>query len=404
MSEVAIGGPAASQSSFARGTALLVVGIGIFAFIAMLVLSAYAPELRSGNNGGSHALSKAATGFSGIVQLADATGRNPEVVRSRAPLSREELLVVSPDSGAADLTELLDERGARVTMIVLPKWDSAADPKRQGWVRVDGPAAPFVPASVLAPAHKLQVSRSNDQGRALVTHANHAPAELRFMAPKILQTISGANVQPVITDSRGRIVLGQLGNQPLFVLADPDLLNNHGMKDPGQAQAALALLDFLNVTDADAILFDVTANGLGGSRSPLRLAFDPPFLAVTLAIAAALLLAGIQALVRFGAPRRVERAIAFGKAALVDNSAALIRRAGRESQLGDRYAEVVRRRAAELLRIPPGLSEQDMDARLDAAGDQSFTTLAERADQARRREDLTIAARGLHRWLKELKA
>ena len=43
----------------------------------MLVLGAYAPDLRSGHNGGAHALSNAATGFSGLVRLAEATGRNP---------------------------------------------------------------------------------------------------------------------------------------------------------------------------------------------------------------------------------------------------------------------------------------------------------------------------------------
>ena len=63
------------------------------------------------------------------------------------------------------------------------------------------------------------------------------------------------------------------------------------MGDERQARAALALLDFLNSTGAKSVLFDVTANGLGRSRSPLRLAFDAPFLAVTLTIFVAMLLA-----------------------------------------------------------------------------------------------------------------
>ena len=53
---------------------LLITSIGVFAFIAMLVLGAYAPDLRSGRNGGAHALSNAASGFSGLVRLAEATG------------------------------------------------------------------------------------------------------------------------------------------------------------------------------------------------------------------------------------------------------------------------------------------------------------------------------------------
>ena len=48
------------------------------------------------------------------------------------------------------------------------------------------------------------------------------------------------------------------------------------MRDERQARSALALLDYLNSTGAKSVLFDVTANGLGRSRSPLKLAFDAP--------------------------------------------------------------------------------------------------------------------------------
>lgn len=404
MSEVVIGGPAASEHSFARRTALTVAGVGIFAFIAMLLVGAYSPELRSGNNGGAHALSKSALGFSGIVQLAEATERSPVVVRNNGQFAAEELLVVSPDDGASDLTELLSVRAVRVTLVVLPKWEGQADPKRRGWVRSAGPLPPSTPQGVLAPAHQLTVKLGRGHSPALTTVASHAPRDMKFTAPRLLQTIAGDGLEPIVTDSRGRVVLGKIGNQPLFVLADPDLLNNHGMRSEAQARAALAMLDYLNTTGASRILFDVTANGLGGTRSPLRLAFDPPFLAVTLAIAAALLLAGIQALARFGAPRRVERAIRFGKAALVDNSAALVRRAGREGRLGSRYVDVIRHQAAVALRLPPGLAQAEIDARLDSAATTPFTALAGRAGRARHRDDLTIAARRLHLWLKELNA
>jgi hypothetical protein len=183
------------------------------------------------------------------------------------------------------------------------------------------------------------------------------------------------------------------------------LLNTHGIADARRAAAALALLDFLNSTDAEAVHFDVTLNGLGSSKSPLRLAFDPPFLAVTLAIFAALLLAGMQALVRFGVPLRAERAIAFGKAALVDNSAALVRKAGREGHLGGRYAAVIRERMSALLRLPQTMSEAEVDARLDQLkSNHQFTALAERAENTNTREGVLAAARALHQWQQEVGA
>ena len=220
--------------------------------------------------------------------------------------------------------------GARARLlIVLPKWDTTPDKAKPAGSACPGCSPPIDPARTLAPSYPLEVTRTKSRHEPLVSVQSAAAANVKFYAPAVVQSISNPKIKPLVTDSSGRILLAQVENDPLYVLADPDLINNHGMGDERQAKAALAMLDFLNRrTQVDR--FDVTTNGLGHAQSPLKLAFDPPFLAVTLTIFAALLLAAIHALTRFGSPRRSERAISFGKAALVDNSAALIRKAGRE--------------------------------------------------------------------------
>jgi hypothetical protein len=368
----------------------------------MLVLGAYAPELRSGKNGGAHALSNAATGYSGLVRLVEATGRNPQILRHDYLHDSEDLVVLTPERAATNLSNVMTERVAKATLVVLPKWDSQRDPAKTAWVRVSGLLRASEPEGVLAPQWKLKVSRARTMGQMLVTVPSHAPDAMRFPAPAISQFVAGDGLEPIVTDANGRIVLAKLPNSPWFVLADADLLNNHGIADARRAAGALALLDFLNSTDAEAIYFDVTLNGFGSSKSPLKLMFDPPFLAVTLAIAAALLLAGLQAIARFGVPLRPQRAIAFGKAALVDNSAALVRKAGREGRLGGRYAEMVRERVAALLRLPPAMPVEKVEQRLDAlAQDQSFSTLAANAANAGTPESVLAAARALHQWQQE---
>lgn len=392
-----------TQGPFNPRTMLVVVGVGVAAFIAMLVLGAYAPDLRSGHNGGTHALSNAATGFSGLVRLAGETGRNPSIVRSESDLTNEDLAVVTPDHGWTDLSSILARRGPRATLIVLPKWDVAADEKNSGWIVVNRLLPTGDPERTLYPSNPFEIRRAKGHGEALVNADPTMPGDLHFLAPAVVQTISGKGMRPLITTPSGAIVLAKVGASNLYVLSEPDLINNHGMGDIRQAKAALALLDYLNSTDADGVLFDVTANGLGRSRSPLRLAFDAPFLGVTLTIFAAMLLAGWQALVRFGPVRRRERAIAFGKAALVDNSAALIRKAGREAHLGGRYAELVRDRAAGLFRLPPSLDESMTSARFEALHPRrSFAAAAEAAANADTREELVSAARSLNQWLEEV--
>ncbi|GAA0324432.1 hypothetical protein GCM10009087_38430 [Sphingomonas oligophenolica] len=406
MSDVAIGkggsgGGSEMDGAFRTRTVVLILAIGILGFIGTLVLGAYAPDLRSGRNGGAHALSNAAVGFSGIVRLAQATGRNPQIIRDEHMLDSEDLVVLTPETGTKDVSPGLRGRSAKPTLFVFPKWETVGDQFHGGWVRYQGLKPAADPEGVLAPGYQLKIYRHPSGGRPLVTTGG-LPADIHFTAPPAVQTITGPNVHPLVTDEEGRAVVARLGSGPLYVVADPDLLSNQGIKDAHQAASALALLDWMNSNDADSINFDVTLNGFGHSASPLKLAFDPPFLAMTLAIAAAVMLAAWQATARFGSPRRRERAIAFGKAALIDNTAALVRKAGRQAMLGSRYVDVIRDRAAMVFGISPRLRDGALDAHLDRLeGRARFTELAEAAKSARDRHSALLAAQALHQWLWE---
>ncbi len=401
MSAVTIGGASRADKVFAPLTVALLLIIGLIGFAGSLLLGAYAPDLKSGRNAGAHALSNAATGYAGIVELARATGRRPRVLRAEEGWKTEDLVIATPEHGTVDMTKFMMARRGRATLIVLPKWVTVADDKTSGWVDVSGVLPSFDPAGVLAPATVVTVTRRPSGGRAL--HAvSWAPASLAASAPRPLQAMTSAALIPLITDEAGRVVLGQVRGSNTYILADPDLLNNHGIRRLDRARAALDLLDFVNATGARGIAFDVTLNGLGQSRSPLKLAFEPPFLAMTLAILAALALVGWQALVRFGAARPPPRAIAFGKTALIDNSAMIVRKAGREGMLGGRYAALIRERARTIFGVPVRLTDEDADRYLDNLGGATrFSTLIADAACATHRTDMLAAAQALHRWQQE---
>jgi len=408
MSDVAIGAPAGSASgasgasggAFTTRSVAILIAVGILTFVGMLVLGAYAPDLRSGRNGGAHALSNAAIGYSGIMRLAEATGRDPQIVRDIHRLDGEDLVILTPEAGATDISMALKARGDLPTLVILPKWDTVGDRFHPGWARFTGMKDRREPDGVLAPRNILRTARYTSGGRPLVISSSLPP--LQFKAPKPVQTIGGKDLTPLITDDRGHIVLGRIGKTPFYVLADPDLLSNIGMRDAVQARSALDLLDALNRRGAQSVAFDVTLNGFGASPSPLKLAFDPPFLAMTLAIAIAALLAGVQATARFGAMRRRERAIAFGKTALIDNAAALVRKAGRHGALGPRYLDLVRERAGTVFGVPARLRDQAYDVYLDRLGGRArFSELAEQARSATDPRGMLQAAQALHHWLWE---
>ncbi|MBO9669618.1 MAG: hypothetical protein J7485_03785 [Sphingobium sp.] len=419
MSDVAIG-LQKTNNPFQAGAVALMLALGIIGFVGLLVLGAYAPDMRSGKNGGGHALSNSATGFSGIVQLARATGRNPRIIRNEHEFGTEGLLVITPEAASVNISAASYDREGGLTLVVLPKWFTQPDPKHPGWVQWRDLLPEWEPIGVMAPGVRFTMNRYRSRGALLVTDAA-LPSSIRFSAPRPLQVITGLQkpekpkkgekpsrpqrqpkLVPLITDGKGGIVLARIGDGPMYVLADPDLLSNRGMADIHQAASALALLDWLNEGSKEGVAFDVSLNGFGHSKSPLKLLFEPPFLALTISVAVALLLAGVQAFGRFGPVRARERAIAFGKKALVDNSAALVRKAGRERIMGKKYAAVVRERAVAIFRIPTHIRDHELDSYLDRLkGGRRFTELAAAAEEAGDRESMLAAAQALHAWQKE---
>jgi hypothetical protein len=225
------------------------------------------------------------------VRLADATGRGGQIVRNERFWDTEDLVVVTPEKAATNMSKVISSRTYKPTLVVLPKWETVADKKATGWCAWPVSSPKSEPQGVLAPGDVLQVGRVRggraSAGRGEYPVARHPLRRAAAAADDIGRKSEAADHRP-----ERNVVVGQLGEGPLYILADPDLLSNFGMKNARQAEAALKLLDFMNSTGAESINFDVTLNGFGSSLSPLKLAFDPPFLAMTLAFAAAMLLAG----------------------------------------------------------------------------------------------------------------
>jgi hypothetical protein len=391
------------SNPFSARVVACLVGAGIVAFAAFMILMAYAPDFRSGKDGRPHALSVSAVGFHGIVELIGLTGGHAELIRDESLLDTEDLVVATlePYVDPEIIDAFADRRQGKVTLLVLPKWAVMAEPGKKGWVRSLGTFGGAA-TGLIAPLGKVRVHEAAAGAR--MAAGLDMLTGLRVPLPAKVQTIAGADVVPLIAGPGGRAILGRVGDGHLYVLADPDLLNNMGLKDPARARAALGILESLNSTGAKSVAFDLTLNGLVRRPSVLKLAFEPPFVALTLAIFVAALLAGLHGAFRFGPATREGRAIAFGKAALVENSAGLFRIARREHRTGEAYADLIREEAAHAS-AAADLRGDALDAYLDrfsAADRPRFTELARQAAAAGDRNHLVSAARALFLWKKDL--
>ena len=216
-----------------------------------------------------------------------------------------------------------------------------------------------------------------------------------------------ASHQPLLADAAGHVlafhVVGDEGTDyyenahwTTFVV-EPDLMNNFGMADPQRAAAAMALVREAGYADLDAVTFDLTLNGLGGSTNLLTLAFQPPFLAATLCLLLSMLIIGWRAFMRFGPTATSEQDIAFGKQRLVANGAGLIVRARRLGLLAEPYIHLVERRLGRAL----GLAKPDAET-IDHAlatrlpNEEPFSLRVARLHNASKPTEILRAARALN--------
>jgi hypothetical protein len=298
---------AESAPVFRARTVIALVLVGVFAFSAFMTLSAYAPDLQTDLRCRETVYSRCAIGFAGLVALAREDGAPAVVSRSALPKGRNEgLLIATPEPlSVADVATLGFEGP---TLVVLPKWSTQPDRNHVAWGLKQGLLPPFVMPTRGALADLTAVRRKG-VGRPKLTGAPGTPLQGAVLTPgpiDQLQSVTTKGWTPVLTDETGQVVIARAPSSQLYVLAEPDLLNTQGLANLDTLRSAVTIIRALRTGDGP-LIFDATLNGYKQERSPLRLMFDPPFLAVTLCLAGALALAGLQAAFRFGPMRRPQR-------------------------------------------------------------------------------------------------
>lgn len=417
------------DNPFTIRSALVLVVIGSVLLIALLWMIGTGLGMGKTNDGGGHGAGKGLNGYAAFYRLLEEQGHQVSRGRSNAALQQEALLVLTPPHGAdaEEISQIIsDHRWNGPTLLILPKWGAAPIPRslrpkgaKDGWVMLGEAASPEWAA-------KLENGGSLD---ARIDPGNSRWSGLGLVGslpqPKAVQTISAGAISALVRDSRGQALAALVddGNDygalsaatdagpgtggeerlyPLVIVAEPDLLNNYGFAKVETAQLASALITAMTEGEAMPIVFDLTLNGHGQQTNLLTLAFTPPFLAATLCLLLAALAIGWRAFVRFGPPRRTERAIAFGKRALVANSAGLIRRTRRLHLLtgpyADRASETISHALAIARQPDRTATEAAIDRALQSRGNEEalFSQTAERLRNAKTQQQAVHAAHDLH--------
>ena len=391
---------------FNRRAIVWLVLSGGAAFCVMLTLSVLG-DPAAGNVTTSSVFSRSAVGHVAFAELLRAQGREVKPNRSRKALGVAEddlLLILAPHTADHDIEHLHTlvadaVNSKRSVLLALPKWRTSPSSQTRGWIAqarlmaADRTAKPLGVVDALAGATIARPQEAPSWRNGL-----DGAATPSIDKP---QLIEHETLEPLVS-ATGKVLVGRVPNTRLWVLSDPDLLSNHGLRRDDNATLMLALVHRL-LPAGGAVVFDETLHGFAVVPSLWRLLFQPPYLAATLLALGAMALTVWRAAARFGAPLDARAGAAFrgGHGQLIENAGRLLAGGGHGALVARRYAEMTVAEARRRLRLPAE----------PVATDQSTAALnaiaARRGVRARlptsvEKQRPVALARSCQRWTREM--
>ncbi len=397
-------------------TVLMLCIIGLMSFGAFLSLSGFQGDLEKKDyTARSHALSKSPNGFAGIFRLMRTEDETVGTLRSTEDMWSKDvglLIVTLPSPYSGEKLGRFDFSDR--TILVLPKWRTRISRKKKnGVIKLLPYSAESIEDAVKGYASDLKISRKT--GNDSVMFDLSEGAQEYFSYPDAshqidsIQTLSSGALEPIVSlaGSDGKaVIFGKVPETNLFILSDPDLINNAGLKQYESAATAFDILTYM-APQGEPILFDLTLHGLGSNQNLVKTMLTPPLLAATLCLLATGLMLAWRAFTRFGEPQVRARVYASGKQALADNSADMIRLAGREQNMAPGYAALIRKLTAAALGLPKTLSEDQATESLDRMAkrskiDGALSDMTHKSNYTTNVSELMALARQLHKWRQEM--
>ena len=404
------------EGGFSRRALGWIVGGTVASFLAFVLLGVYGKDLDRRPTPEANTFSYSALGHHGLASFLIAMGLG--VLPRQAPAGGvgpgRPLILAEPDARdpqrLKDLRQEARDRDARL-VLVLPKWSPGPPRKnRPDWLdRV-----------VLRPSSEVErvVRELGDEGLRKVTverpggtlrcTAAWGSAEIGMridVEPQLLTP--SPELDPVVSCSGGYLIARRAGAAApaTYLISDPDLLNNQGLDQDGNAEAVYQFL--AHDLAATSVVFDETIHGFNRVPGLLAEALRFP---MVLGVLQSVLLLGVvlwAGIGRFGKPLPAASGIGAGKEVLIDNTAKLLANGGHAADSLLLYFRQTTRAVAAHYFLPPDLPESERLARLqrltDGHGQELNLAALERGIQrlpAGRRGDEQAAriAGRLHEW------
>jgi hypothetical protein len=353
-------------SPFSRTTLIVVIGIVVGSLVTAVALSVFGDDLGDKRSAGADGYSVSAIGHQGLVRLLEKLDVPVIVSRSNSgDKARHGLLIVAEptvtdDTSRNRLSQLV--ASAPNTLVVLPKWYGSVE-RGKVWI-ADARLLPVEEVEPVVRALELEYSATIERhatpadwvvdppvedprsaGRAVggpTPRDRASPIDSGITRPVIRepQLLATQGLTAITADRAGNQLLGRVerGDGTLTVLADPDVLNNYGLRSAENARFAIQLIDELR--HDGPVVIDETMHGYARQPSLVRMLFRFPLVLATLQVLVCAVLAVWAAMVRFGPRGAAPPPIAPGKDFLIRNTAALLHYGGHHAHALKRYLQL----------------------------------------------------------------
>jgi hypothetical protein len=264
-------------------------------------------------------------------------------------------MLIEPDPAAISFQDLPRRMDAKTVLLVLPKWIETANKEKPRWI---------ARAGLMERAAVREMAGSVVGGVDIVRFA--APLVFNRNAYRNAPTLSrpqlmrSSRLKAIIAAPEG-ILFGSVkrGRSTIYVLSDPDLLNNHGLDNGNNGALVLGIVNRLRGEGGVAIDYGVYRDI--AAKSMWRRLVEPPLVGISVVLFCSVAILLWHASTRFGQRRKLPPPLERGKLALIANSAALFQTREHSYDLLSRYLE---QQLTDILRQQPQIARLAAAARI----------------------------------------
>lgn len=396
--------------AFAQRTVAWLIGVGGLSFLCAIVLIVFGEELLPTATVQANSYSQSAIGHMAFVETLRTLGIPVLVSRSDSGMKagpNDLLIVAEPPAEQKDDEYLRGLLEADRVLLVLPKWVAAADFSKHRWARE---------------VYRVPSKNADDILRIVASHGSTKIVQPeidwkgnRFGGKATLaqpQLMTGDGLTPIIDSNLG-VLVGEADDSygRLWVLSDPDLISNQGLKQGDNAMIAVGMVQEL-LPAGGSVIVDEVIHGFRRDPNLWRALFEFPIIIITINALAAVAVLLWSATGRFGSPTPLEPPLKAGKTTLIGNAAGLLLFGGHSAEILGRYLAVTFADVARRVHAPAQLTGEALDQWLERIGKARHVRSA--PAQLRREAELATAlgraegrgllhtARDLYRWKREM--